>query len=353
MFMSSTTIPGASTFVPPPVVTHRAQTLPIDLQFDASTPTTTMLASLTSSNPSPSLVRQLNMNSGRGSGQTHFWWDIRNLRAWSDFNLETIDQIPGLMRLLTIELPQTALPHPTIDRSRLQPETESSLHELCRDFYAAKINAALKIAQGQSHMVMRSQTKGPGPQFISNYIDDVEKTICGDGRGRIVGIVRSYDRWNTGMRADAPHRKVEYLLGLSHLHRYMREHSCRYGFIMTEIELVCVRAGTESVPHFGYLELAPPIRLNSTSGLTACLALWYLHMLAKEVPLPGQAHWKMEVGGAAACTRQKCLSKDTWIPEPQLAEKREAKRSRGFVFCTDPLHRRELPRAVGRRLSTK
>ncbi|KAI9791748.1 MAG: hypothetical protein M1816_003558 [Peltula sp. TS41687] len=357
MFMSSTTIPGASTFVPPPVLTHRAQTLPIDLNFDTTTPTTTMLANLTSPNPSPSLVRQINMNSGRGSGQTHFWWDIRNLRAWSDFGLETIDQIPGLMRLLTIELPETALPNPTITRSRLQPETESSLHDLCRDFYGAKINAALAIAQGQSHMVMRSpahkSTGGGGPHFVSNYIDDVEKTIAGDGRGRIVGIVRSYDRWNTGMRSDAPHRKVEYLLGLAHLHRHMREHGCRYGFIMTEIELVCVRAGTEAVPHFGYLELAPAIRLNSTSGLTACLALWFLHMLAKEVPLPGQAHWKMDVGGAAACTRQKCLAKDAWIPEPQLAEKREAKRSRGYVFCTDPLHRRELPRAVGRRLSTK
>ena len=346
MFTSSM-VPGSSTFVPPPVYTHRAQTLPVDFPFDATAPTTTMLAGLTAPNPSPALVRQLNMNSGRGTGQTHFWWDIRNLRAWTDFNLETIDQIPGLMRLLTIELPQSVLPIPTINRSRLQPETESSLHELCRDFYGVKINAALKVAQGQSHMVMRSQAKGP--QFVSNYQDDVEKTIAGDGRGRIVGLVRSFDRWNSGMRAEAPHRKVEYLLGLSHLHRHMREHGCRYGFIMTEIELVCVRAGTEDIPHFGLLELAAPIQLNATQGLTACLALWYLHMLAKEVPLPGQARWKMEVGGAAACTRHKCLPKDSWIPEPQLAEKREAKRSRGFVFCTDPLHRRELPR-TGRRM---
>lgn len=349
MFMSST-IPGAATFVPPPVVTHRALTLPLDLQFDATTPTTTMLASLTAPNPSPALVRQLNMSSGRGSGQTHFWWDVRNIRPWTDFSLETIDQIPGLMRLLTIELPQTALSTPAIDRSRLQPETELSLHELCGDFYAAKINAALKVAQGQSHMVMRSQSKGP--QFVSNYQDDVKKTIAGDGRGRIVGLVRSFDRWNTGMRAEAPHRKVEYLLGLAHLHRYMREHGCRYGFIMTEIELVCVRAGKEDIPHFGFLELAPAIQLNATTGLTACLALWFLHMLAKEVPLPGQAGWKMEVGGAAACTRHKCLPKDKWIPEPQLAEKREAKRTRGFVFCTDPLHRRELPKA-GRRAVQK
>lgn len=345
-------IPGTSTFVAPPVVPPRyeapAETLPLGIPFDPTIPTTTLLANLTSPNPSPALVRHLNVTHGRGSGQTHFWWDVRNIRAWSDFSLDSIDRIPGLMRLLTVELPRTALPAPALDRSKLQLETEANLHELCRDFYAAKINAAMKVAQGPSHMVMRSNAKGP--HFVSNYQNDAEKTISGDGRGRVVGLVKSFDRWNTGMRAEAPHRKVEYLQGLAHLHRHMREHGCRYGFIVTEIELVCVRAGTESTPYFGLLELAAPIRLNATEGLTACLALWYLHMLAKEVPLPGQAHWRMDVGGAAACTRQKCLDKDVWIPQPQLAEKREAKRVRGYVLCTDPLHRRELPRS-GRRAS--
>ncbi|KAI9655418.1 MAG: hypothetical protein M1829_000654 [Trizodia sp. TS-e1964] len=126
----------------------------------------------------------------------------------------------------------------------------------------------------------------------------------------------------------------------THLHHYMREHSCRYGFIITEIELVCVRAGTESVPNFGSLELAA-IQLSDT-GFSACLALWYLHMLAKEQPLPGQYRWRLEVGGAAACTRQKCLVEDAWIPELQTAENREAKRLRGWVLPTEPLHRREV-----------
>ncbi|KAI9798188.1 MAG: hypothetical protein M1833_004937 [Piccolia ochrophora] len=341
----SSTVPGASTFVPPPTFTPRPYSLPDDLQYNDAGTTTTLLEYLTGTNPSPALVRQLNINTGRGSGQTHFWWDVRNLRSWSDFNFETIDSIPGLMRLLSIELPETALPVPRVDRAKLQPETEAALHDLCRDFYAGKVNAALKVAQGQTHMVMRAER---GPHFVSNYQDDAEKTIQGDGRGRVVGLVKSFDRWNTGMRAEAPHRKVEYLLGLAHLQRCMREHSCRYGFIITEIELVCVRAGTEDIPHFGFLELAPTIQLKSGNedGLTACLALWYLHMLAKEVPLQGQAGWRTEIGGAAACTRQKVLpEKDKWMPEPQLGEKREAKRNRGWIMPGDPLHRRELPRS--------
>jgi hypothetical protein len=432
-FLPSAVGPMASTFIPPvplpappalcstSTVSATATTeamLPLELlDFDAATPTTTMLAHLTAPNPSPALVRQINMNAGRRAGQTHFWWDVRNLRPWSDFSLASIDAVPGLMRLLTIEVPQTALPAPPpVERARLQPETEAALHELYRDFYTAKINAALRVAQGAAHMVMRLESGGSAasasasaaagtangiagatgcgtPYFVSNYPADAEKTVAGDvRRGRVVGLVKPFDRWNTGMRAEGPHRKVAYLAGLAHLHRLMREHGCRYGFIVTEIELVCVRCGgppgeSGAPPFFGLLELAAPIRLQTTglatpttsaataaggtnntagssdgssssssssSGLTACVALWYLHMLAKEVPLPGQPGWKMDVGGPAACTRQKCLpQKDAWMPEPQLAEKREAKRSRGYVFCTDPLHRRELPRTGRRRMSIK
>ncbi|KAI9839348.1 MAG: hypothetical protein M1838_004387 [Thelocarpon superellum] len=333
---ASSTVPGASTFIPPPLTMPRAQSLPLDLQFADDACTTTMYDYLTGPNPSPALVRQLNTHAGRGPGQTHFWWDVRNLLTWTDFTLETIEQIPGLMPLLKIELPETALPPVPIARSKMQPDTEASLHDLCRDFYGAKVNHALKVSQGSPHMVMRTD-KGV---FLANYQDDVAIL----GGARVVGIVKSFDRWNTGMRAEAPHRKVEYLLGLAHLHRLMRENSCRYGFIMTEIELVCVRAGVDDIPNFGFLELAM-IQLKRSSGLTAGLALWYLHMLAKEMPLPGQAGWKMDVGGAAACTRQKCLDKDTWIPEPQLAERRNAKRERGWILPKDPLHRKELPRA--------
>ncbi|KAI9678894.1 MAG: hypothetical protein M1829_001879 [Trizodia sp. TS-e1964] len=350
--MYSSSSHGASTFVSPPPsisppMSHypvQELSLPLDLQYDGGAQSTsTLMDYLTGPNPTPSLVRQVNANVRAGAHNAHFWWDIRNLRSWDDFNLQTLACIPGLLRLLKIELPDSALPTPVVERQTLQPESEGALHQLCTDFYAAKVNAALRVAQGQKHMYMRAESQlkeRRQPQFVSSYKQDAEKTLLGDSRGRVVGLVKSFDRWNTGMRAEAPHRKVEYLAGLAHLHHYMREHSCRYGFIITEIELVCVRAGTESVPNFGSLELAT-IQLSDT-GFSACLALWYLHMLAKEQPLPGQYGWRLEVGGAAACTRQKCLVKDAWIPEPQTAEKREAKRLRGWVLPTEPLHRREV-----------
>lgn len=359
-----------------PAVQHP---LASELQYDAfgSQPaaTTTLLDYLTGSNPSPALVQRVTTG-GRSLTGTHYWWDIRNLRSWDDFNMETISSIPGLMPLLQIPIDSMTLPTPP--KGNMMPESESALHDIIRDYYGTKVSAALSIAQGNTHMSLRSRKGLPTNQtpvdFVSNYPTDYEKTIYGDQRGRVVGIVKSYDQWNTGMRSEAPNKQVYYLAGLAHLHRVMREHGCRYGFIMTEIEMVCVRCGGDpsapgqtmdtatvspdagsGVPLFGYLELSAPIRI-STHGLrvdeetgevipqmTAGLALWYLHMLAKENPLPGiQGSWRMEVGGPAALTRQHCMDKDAWIPKPNLSEKREAKRLRGWVFPDEPLNRKEL-----------
>jgi hypothetical protein len=366
-----------SEFASAPAVQAVQYPLAAELQYETfpqPPSTTTLLEYLTGPNPSPALVRRIT-SVGRGIN-THFWWDVRNLRSWTDFNISTISAIPGLLPLLQIPVPSPALPNPT--RPNMMPETEAALHDICRDYYAAKVNAALKVAQGNSHMMMRACKPQPGsrqqPEFISNYQSDYEKTILGDGRGRVVGIVKAYDQWNTGMRTEAPNKQVHYLQGLAQLHRIMREHGCRYGFIMTEIELLCVRCGGPSsaatpdtttvnanngVPIFGYLEVSAPIRL-STHGLdpetnelkmTAGLALWYLHMLAKESPLPGMGSWRMDVGGPAALTRQNCLERDSWIPKPNLSEKREAKRLRGWVMPDEPLSRKECGR--GKRARSK
>ncbi|PSN72093.1 hypothetical protein BS50DRAFT_242958 [Corynespora cassiicola Philippines] len=333
--------------------------------FQAST--SSLMDYLSGPNPSPSLVRRV-MSAPRGI-HNHFWWDIRNLRSWSDFNMATIGAIPSVLPLLEVPVPTSYLPEPV--RQNLQPENESALHDICTNYYANKVNAALKVAQGSTHMVMRACKPIPGqrpqPEFVSSYPSDYEKTIYGDSRGRVVGLVKCYDQWNTGMRSESPPKQVLYLQGLAHLHRVMREHGCRYGFIMTEIELLCVRCGGPSdaaahdpttvnaqtgVPIFGYLEVSAPISL-STQGIhpetgeiqmTAGIALWYLHMLAKENPFEGMGTWRMDVGGPAALTRQNILEKDAWIPKPQMGEKREAKRVRGWVFPEEPLSKRECGR---------
>ncbi|KAI9708985.1 MAG: hypothetical protein M1828_002566 [Chrysothrix sp. TS-e1954] len=348
--------------------------LPAELLYDTYSeppPSTTLVDYLTAPNPSPALVRRT-IQPNR-IHDTHFWWDIRNLRTWSDFNLATVRNIPHFAQLLTSSVPEPALPMPP--RPNLHPDTVPALHDTYRDYYAAKVNNALKVALGSSHPTMRAikpqgaSAAGPrnqhAPDFISTYDTDYAPTggLNGTtGRARVVGLIRAFDQWNTGMRAEPGAAKIDYLRELACLHRHMRENACRYGFIITEIELVCVRAGAGNVPYFGLLELSPPIKLNHfgpvsmsdsdslhdsrlDGELTACLALWYLHMLAKNAPLPGQASWKIDVGGPAALTRQHITAeRDSWMShlKPEGREKRDAKRNRGWILPGDALSRKEV-----------
>ncbi|WPH01997.1 Hypothetical protein R9X50_00485100 [Acrodontium crateriforme] len=359
---------------PPANLSRLATEIDFDPNFDL--PTLTALEYLTAPNPTPSLVHRT-VESGRGLN-THFWYDVRNVRAWTNFNTDAISSFPILQQLLEIGASKRDLPTPT--RPNLNPETAGQLAEVCAAHHAFKVNSVLKLTQGANkHMSMRAMRSAPvgarpQPDFVSNYQSDGEKTIFGDGRGRVIGIVKCYDQWNSGMRSGSPTDRVKYLQHLSHLQRFLREHGTRYGFIMTEIELVCVRAGGPpeaaasatvhkplsglagpNVPLFGYIEVSPPVQI-ATSGarnsqtdklqMTAGLALWWLHILAQEHPLGGpHLHWRMDVGGPAALTRQHHLPRDEWMPKgPNVSEKREAKRVRGWVMPEEPLSKRECGR---------
>lgn len=355
---------------------------------DLAPPSTTLLSYLTAPTQAINLVRNVSVIPTRGQ-HDYFWWDVRNLRSWAPFSLPTFNSIVSLTKLLTTEIPSNCTPTAAVPSSSLSPDSESALVNLIHDVYAPRVNAALAVSLGNDHLKLypapNMRTLGNKhhgkPHFLANYASDTERTSSGLPRGRLVGVVKSYDRWNTGMRNEAPHRRVEYLNGLAHLQRCMREHSCRYGFIITEIELVCVRAGCDEgddVPYFGFLELSAPIASSisynqnaSTSYLhspaasefssrsqspdlsghpaalngpmTASLALYFLMMLSKHAPLPTQPSGHLNVGGPGALTRQRILpdGKDKWIPEPQIAEKRDAKRARGWVMPGDAWHRRE------------
>ncbi|KAJ5276586.1 hypothetical protein N7524_002739 [Penicillium chrysogenum] len=380
-------------------------TNPIDILLspheDLAPRSTTLLSYLTLPIQPINLVRNVSVIPTRGL-HDYFWWDIRNLRSWSSFSLATFDSLDSrLIQLLKTEIPAELTPHVPVPSASLAPESEHDLVTLIRDLYAPRINAALAVSQGKDHLqlyaapdVRNTGHKNHGhPHFLANYLSDTEQTSAGLPRGRLVGIVKSFDRWNTGMRNEAPHRRVEYLNGLAHLQRCMREHSCRYGFIITEIELVCVRAGCDpgdDVPYFGYLEIAASIPLKTAAvrgmrthareaplatpisarsfspsssssfnshhdssepepgedalpAMTAGLGLYFLLMLSKSVPLPHQPSAHLNVGGPGAMTRQRILAeaKDKWIPEPQIGERRDAKRVRGWVWPLDPWHRRE------------
>ncbi|KGM91616.1 uncharacterized protein PADG_12300 [Paracoccidioides brasiliensis Pb18] len=87
-------------------------------------------------------------------------------------------------------------------------------------------------------------------------------------------------------------QRNEYHQALSQVNFYMNQHNSRYGFLVTNQELVAIRKLDEN----GNLELAQPI-LWTTGGtatqprLTVMLALWYIGMLASHDQ--GVNNWQM------------------------------------------------------------
>ncbi|KAK5456186.1 hypothetical protein LTS15_005505 [Exophiala xenobiotica] len=340
----------------------------------APTSTASMLSYLTQPTQPINLVRHLTYQTGRGL-TNHFWWDVRNVRPWKSFSLQTMATIPDLLTLLNFQHDTARLPFTNTNTNTVTPASEADLANLVSKIYFPKVNAATRLSLGNNSVCLYPAPAATGsgvssnaaniPTFLANYPSDNDRTLSGLPRGRVVGLVRSFDRWNTGMRREGPARKVEYLRTLAHLQKCMRDHSCRYGFIITEIELVCVRAGCDDrdQPYFGFLEVAEAVETKTFAGkegnltgsgnvtMTVTLALYYLLMLAKATPLPGQPGSYMDVGGSGDGTitidedgdveELGKDGKDKWIPEPQMGEKREARTVRGWVWPSDPWHKRE------------
>lgn len=327
-------------------------TLPV--AASTTTSSTTLINYLTSPNPAPCLVRTVAFPL-RDPQIKHFWWDVRNVSSWSSFTANSIFSLPGASSLLTTPIPSPALMHSSSLTSR-HPETEAQLHSIYASYYLPKINSALACSSTHPLQISTSSSS-PDLLYTVNPAGEssTSSTIFGGKpTARAVGLVRSFERFNTQMRTDGNIKRVEYLRGLAALHHAMREHGCRYGFILTEIELVLVRNGTESTPHFGDLEItavdlaADSVKNKAAGGstLTACLALWGLCQMASgdhhHHQQAGQVSWRSEIGAPAEGTRRKAKPRDKWMPQPQLAEKREAKRSRGWIMPEDAVGRKEL-----------
>lgn len=325
------------------------------------TPSTTLMNYLTTSNPAPSLVRTISYPL-RDPHTKHFWWDVRQIRPWTNFNLNTILSLPGASGLLNCPVPQPLLPQPAT--TTRHPETEAALHNIYASHYIPKLNSALTLSSQRPLQltvpVSKATATSPNDHlFVANIAGESSTAAAifgGKPTARVVGLIKSFDRFNTGMRVEGNIKRVEYLRGLAHLHYMMREHGTRYGFILTEIELVVCRNGAEGTPHFGYMEVSS-VQLAATADaasdndelpLTACLALWGLCIMASDDGVNSHGlcgnnvSWKAEIGAPAEGTRRKALPRDDWMPQPQLSEKREAKRARGWVLPEDAIGRKEL-----------
>ena len=93
---------------PPASNSRLASEVRYDPELDEQT--STALEYLTAPNPTPSLTQRM-LETNRGLN-THFWYDVRNVRAWSDFQIETIAAVPQLLDVLRVPVLKRSLPVP-------------------------------------------------------------------------------------------------------------------------------------------------------------------------------------------------------------------------------------------------
>ncbi|KAI5205876.1 hypothetical protein E4T38_03983 [Aureobasidium subglaciale] len=332
---------------------------------DRSIATTTLLQYLSRPSPEFSLVRQDRIHELGPARESYFWFDVRNISTWSAFNTNTLMNTTQLKTILHREQLCNGLALATTNVDL--PVTPNHLRQLHYSHYGIRLNSALKASMAESSLQI-SNVPADGssmqPDFVSKPPGSHQQsTSQSSKRGRVIGIVLCYEQWRSDMRrSENPTEKVRYLSGLARLQYFLREHGCRYGYIITEIELVCVRYGGDDkiyeisrsrssttfaatvssfpIPIFGYFEVSNAVPLSRHTQdaenvkMTASLALWYLHMQAYDQPLPGHHHWRLEVGGPSTMTRKKHLFRDSeWMPKMvHQREQREANRKRGWVW---------------------
>lgn len=112
----------------------------------------------------------------------------------------------------------------------------------------------------------------------------------GVGPDRVPGDMKPLWNWHTGLaNASLPQRR-EYNQALAQVIFYMKRYCPRYGFIVSERELVAIKRVDDN----GNLLLSAPVRWDTQGTKAQCrlmlyLALWYLGQLAS--PGHGDDRW--------------------------------------------------------------
>ncbi|OAT03922.1 hypothetical protein BDBG_00579 [Blastomyces gilchristii SLH14081] len=199
-------------------------------------------------------------NPGPNTTNTAYSWeDIHSLNAWPEFTLQHI-----MNRY-----------HQLLDNTSLPSESITSLGLIIRNQH-----------QGLQGLMRVSYDEGEGARIMDNYKPDAaffdEMIPATTSWNRAPGEVKSSWKWTSNLRNSLlPAGCRECRQVLSQLNFYMKQHHARYGYIITDLELVPVRRRDD----VGNLDLAQPIPWNARGNpgneqLTVMLALWYLGMLA-------------------------------------------------------------------------
>lgn len=212
--------------------------------------------------------------------------------VWTDFNITTVMQSFGTL-LQSARLPADAYPGSPPPEVRSEHAVSARVFE----YISPRIRRALRFTF--NHMNATNQMGGRTQVFwdvgeLARLPDTYKPDLSFfDGSiplpanrpNRLPGDIKPSAKWTFEMGTDANAlKRREFRQVLSQVNYYMFQHGARYGYILTERELVAVKRLT-SAHRPAHLELSQPIPWiqRGTEGapqMSILLALWYLGMLA-------------------------------------------------------------------------
>ena len=215
--------------------------------------------------------------------------DITNLQIWQNFNLATILNSYG--NLLTNAMIRD---HPNPPTPPAPSSSESTIRARLNTYVCNHVKRALRcgfwnlsqIPNGMAHRTATELDEGREARIINGYVPDYAYAAIqappSTRPNRLPGDCKpSYKwEWNLWNSQDAT-EQLEFRQALSQVNFYMNQHHTRYGFIVTDRELVAIKKMNNN----GHLLLSRPILIAQQGNvhqprLTSLLALWYLGMLA-------------------------------------------------------------------------
>ncbi|KAI9824124.1 MAG: hypothetical protein M1819_001079 [Sarea resinae] len=233
------------------------------------------------------------------TNKSYSFQDIRQPGHWDAFNLQEIVQRYGtLLHGALIE----HNPMPTSPPSAVGGELAltSRIHTYFKDRIRRAIRSGITHARAVHQIAGLTVLEfdvGDMAATIENYRPDLAyfdpTRPYNTGPNRLPGDIKPSWKWHMGLQNSPLNTaREEFRQALSQVNYYMNQHHSRYGFILTDRELVAIR---KQDTH-GNLDLSDPIPWRTVGDgqapiLTLPLALWYLGMLAAQDQ--GPERWNM------------------------------------------------------------
>lgn len=211
--------------------------------------------------------------------------DIAYVGPWPQFNLPTILAQHGQTLAAQINLnpapppPAQAINAETGVRARFEKYFRSRLRRaLRRGFQQLQINGQFAgltaLDFGEGDLCRTPDNFIPDTAYYDPAFNPITRP------NRLPGDLKPSCKWSAAWaRGHTAFRRTQFLQALSQVNFYMIQNRARYGFILTDVELVAI----QRLPEYGHLLLSNAIPWNAQGNtLTVLLALWYLGLLASD-----------------------------------------------------------------------